>query len=529
MRGSGFSPGLILAALAALAACSPAERLGESNALHRGLGTAPETLDAQKARSVQASDVLRDLGEGLVTHAPDGSLEPGTAERWTVSDDGLAWTFSLRGDARWSNGEPLTADHFVLGLRRLVDPAVAAFYAQSVADLVNAKAIIAGDRAPATLGVEAADERTLVIRLERPVPWLAHLLAHPSTYPAYPTADGVATAAEVSNGAYRLASHDAGALLAIVRNEHYWNDANTAIDTVFHHVLTEELSELNRYRAGELHVTGNVPPEQFDSVRREYGDQLRVAPYLGVYYYGFNLTAPPFAGYPELRQALSMAIDRDVIVERITGRGETAALSFVPPGISNYDPPQLSYAGLTQAERNAIAQRLFRAAGYGPDVPLEIELRYNRSDTQERIAVAVQAMWQEVLGVETRLIGEEFQVLLANIRDRRETQVFRASWIADYNDAASFLGIMQSGHSSNLPGYGNDAYDALLERAAGQADPGRRRLYLEEAERVLLADHALIPLYFYVSKHLVRPEVGGWQDNVLDYHYSRHLSLDRAP
>ena len=293
-------------------------------------------------------------------------------------------------------------------------------------------------------------------------------------------------------------------------------------------MITEETAELNRFRSGELHVTSTVPPENFAAVRETFRDELRIAPYLGIYYYGFNLTRPPFKDQPELRQALSMAIDREVLVEKVTGRGEAPAYSWVPPGTDNYSPPRLSYADITQDERNNIARSLYQQAGYGPDKPLVMELRFNSSATQQRIAVAIQAMWRDILGFEATLIGEEFQVLLANIRDGQTTEMFRGSWIGDYNDATTFLNLLHGDNPANVSGYRSEVFDSLMERAASQTDPGHRRLYLEEAERVLLADHAAMPLYFYVSKHLVRPEVGGWEDNVLDYHYSQHLSLDAS-
>ena len=314
-------------------------------------------------------------------------------------------------------------------------------------------------------------------------------------------------------------------MLALSRNVQYWNDAATAIDEVRHHVLTQGVTELNRYRAGELHITSTVPPDNFAQVREEYGAQLRVAPYLGVYYYGFNLTKPPFKDNPGLREALSMAIDRDVLVEKITGRGEAPAYSWVPPGVANYEPRRLGFADQGQEERNARARRLMAEAGYGPDNPLRIELRYNTSDEHRRIALAVQAMWKEALGVETTLINEEFQVLLANMREAEVTQVFRTSWIGDYNDAHTFLSIVESDNASNMPRYANEEFDAVMDQAARQLNPQWRRVHLEEAERVFLADHAVIPLYFFVSKHLVSPAVRGWGDNVLDYHYSQHLSL----
>jgi oligopeptide transport system substrate-binding protein len=502
--------------------------------LNRGLSTEPESLDPQKSRSVQAADVLRDIGEGLVSYDAAGELVPGTAESWEMSEDGLTYTFRIRPDARWSNGDPVTADDFVYGLRRLVDPATAAFYAAELGNVVNAADIVAGKRSPDELGVVESDDHTLVISLVRPTPYLLSLLTHPSTFPVHSGSirqhgDAFARAGNLlSNGAYVLVDWEPGAVIELHRNEHYWNDAETSIDVVRHHVVTQEMAEFNRYRAGELHITSTVPPDNFQQIRADYSAELRIAPTLGVYYYGFNLTKPPFDDNPELRQALSMAIDREVLVEAITGRGEAPAYSWVPPGINNYDPVQLPYADLSQSERNAIAQSLYRKAGYSRDNPLRFELRYNTSDTQQRIALAVQAMWRKVLGAEATTVNVEFQVLLDQMREREITRVFRSSWFGDYNDANTFLAIMHSDSAANMPGYSNPEYDELMQSAGAQLDLDRRRLYLEEAERVLLADHVVIPLYFYVGKHLVKPEVEGWQDNILNYHYSQHLSLGAA-
>ncbi len=522
---------LLLATSAALAACSGPD-VDAVPTLHRALPAEPESLDPQKARSIQAADVLRDVGEGLVGYTPTGELEPAAAERWIVSEDGREYTFYLREDARWSNGDPVLAEHFAFGLRRLVAPATAAFYATMLADLENAEAIVAGGESPDTLGVEVIDARTLKLRLTRPTPYILSLLTHPSTYPVHPGSvaehgDAFARPGKLlSNGAYILKSWTPGSNIELVRNPAYRADAETTVDAVTYHVIVQPAAELNRYRAGELHVTSTVPPDSFEAVREQFPDELRVAPTLGVYYYGFNLTRPPFADAPSLRQALSMAIDRDLLAEQIIGRGEAPAYSWVPAGTANYSPPVMSFTDLTQPERNAIARRLYAEAGYGPDNPLTVELRYNTSDTNKRVAVAVQSMWRDVLGVKTTLINEEFQVLIANVRAREITQVFRASWLGDYNDAHTFLSVLLSTASANTPGYASEEYDKLMKRAAEQTDLDRRRLFLEEAERVLLADHAVIPLYFYVSKHLVSPAVEGWGDNVLDYHYSRHLSLN---
>jgi oligopeptide transport system substrate-binding protein len=511
---------LLILLLFGVAACCGTDDNGDSaSILNRGLGTEPESLDAHKARSQQAAAVLRDIGEGLVSYTSTGELTSGVAESWDVSDDRLTYTFHLRTNAKWSNGDPVTAEHFVFAVNRLIDPATAAFYAEFLGDVSALKAV---------------DDNTLTITLKRPTPYLLSLLTHPSTFPMHPGSlaehgDSFARPGNLlSNGAYVLTEWVPGSALMLKRNDQYWNEANTAIEAVRYHVQSQEVAELARYRAGELDITSSVPPDSFEQVKKEYGDQLHLAPEQNVYYYGYNLTKQPFKNSPELRQALSMAIDRDLLVEKIMGRGEVAAYSWVPPGVDNYEPTQLSYATLTQEERNKIAQGLYKATGYSEENPLQVELRYNTSDTHRRIALAVQSMWRDVLGVEATLINEEFQVLLANMRDREVTQIFRSSWGGDYNDAHAFLSTLQSENAANLPGYSSEEFDGLLQRASEQVELGTRRLYLEESERVMLADHPVIPLYFYVSEHLVSPRVVGWGDNVLDYHYSQHLSLKAA-
>ena len=523
---------VLVTLLSLLVACGgPVEPPADVNTLQRGLATDPETLDPHKARSTEAADVLRDLGEGLVGFSATGELIAAAAESWDISDDGLVYTFHLRDELRWSNGEPVTAEHFVAGMQRLVNPATAAFYAQMLTGIENAAAIVAGDSPVATLGVEAPDDKTVVLRLAQRTPYLLSLLTHPSAFPVHtPTLEthGESFARPgtfVTNGPYRLDARVPGSLISLRRNEHYWNNAGTAIDAVNYHIVVNNAAELNRYRAGDLHITDTVPADSFSQVREEYGDQLRVAPYLATYYYGFNLAKPPFKDNLPLRQALSMAIDREELTAVVTGRGEQPAYSWVPPGVSNYSPAQVSFVALDKDERERLARVRYKEAGYGEDSPLRVEIRYNTSDLHRKVAVAVQAMWREVLGVEATLINEEFQVLLANMRDAEITQVFRSAWTGDYNDAHTFLSVLQSDSPTNMPRYASEDFDALMARAASQVDPERRRLYLEEAERVMLSDHPLIPLYVFVSKHLVSPAVGGWGDNVLDYHYSQHLSL----
>ena len=515
-----------------LAGCNSDRRGGEfANVLNRSVGPEPESLDVHLALSTQAATVLRDLGEGLTGYSADGELIAAAAERWEISDDGLQYRFWLRPEARWSNGEPVLAEHFVYSFRRLVNPETAAAYAQYLIDIRNADAIIKGGGNVDSLGVAADSDLELTITLARPVPYFLKLLAHSSTYPVFPPAveahgSGFARPGNlVSNGAYKLDDWVMGSVIELRRNEHYWNNANTAIDRVRHFVVPDETAEVNRYRAGELDITETVSAPMFAKLRDERPGELRVAPFLQVYYYGLNLTKPPFKDKPKLRKALSMAIDREVITDTVIGRGEKAAYGWIPPGVNNYQAMTFSYAHQSAADRHATARRLYAESGFSEENPLQVEIRYNTSETHKNIALAVQEMWRDVLGVQTTLINEEFRVLLANMLARENTQVFRSSWSGDYNDAHSFLSIMESDNPSNLPGFRDENYDSLLRRAATQMNPEARRLYLEEAESELLSKHPVIPIYFYVSKHLVSPRVVGWQDNVLDYHYSQHLSL----
>jgi oligopeptide transport system substrate-binding protein len=510
---------------------APATVVVGETVLRRGNGQEPESLDPHKARSVQAADVLRDIGEGLVGYSSSGELIAAAAEKWEISEDGRQYDFWLRPEARWSNGETVTADHFVHSFRRLVDPVTAAFYVQSLVGVENAADIIAGSKPPESLGAEAPEEFHLRLRLTNATPYFLRLLTHPSTFPIHPGSieqhgDAFAKAGNLlSNGAYKLDAWEPGSVIRLSRNENYWNNAGTAIDKVHHYVTPEPQVELNRYRAGELDMTATVPPEAFAAIKEERPDELRLAPYLGVYYYGLNLTREPFKDNPKLRQALSMAIDREDLTEKITRRGEEPAYSWVHPGVDNYDAIRAPYADMSIDERHATARRLYKESGYDDNNPLEVEIRYNTSETHQRIALAIQSMWRQTLGFEATLINEEFQVLLSNMRAKQVTQVFRSAWNGDYNDAHTFLQVFLSGNPSNMTGYSSEKFESLMQRAAEQTDLGRRRLYLEEAERVLLADNPVIPLYFYVSKHLVSPRVRGWGDNVLDYHYSQHLSI----
>jgi oligopeptide transport system substrate-binding protein len=536
---------LALLSLIALAACSrSADTVSGSNAdraniqhapaiLLRGVGPDPDSLDPQRARSAESQTILRDLCEGLTALDKNAGVAPGVASGWTLSPDGKTYTFKLRPTARWSNGDPVVAGDFVAALRRLVDPATASGYAQVIDVVANAGDIVAGKKPPEALGVSAPDDSTVVVVLATPAAYLPQLLSHTSTCPVHrPTlaAHGDSFARPgvmVSNGAFVLKEWVQNSHILAVRNHYYWNDPATRLDAVKFLLIADENAELTRYRAGELHVTAVVPRGQFDWIKANLAAELHISPQLNTYFYGFNLRRAPFKDNPGLRRALSLVIDREKLAQLVLRVGELPAYGWVPPGVNDYTSQSFDYRTAPLSERIAAARRLYAAAGYSSSNPLRFELRYNSAEVHTKLAVAIAAAWKETLGVEARLAGVEFKSLLQDI-DSGDVDVFRSSWVGDYNDAYTYLQYLKSDFGINLPRYKNPDYDLLLARAAGAVDTAKRRELLEEAERLALRDHPLIPIYFYVNKHLVKPQVDGWYDNVMNVVYSKDLGLRPA-
>jgi oligopeptide transport system substrate-binding protein len=313
------------------------------------------------------------------------------------------------------------------------------------------------------------------------------------------------------------------ASLTLERNVYFREKA--PIDRINFLVTEDAASELQRFQAGGLHITETVPPQPLPQLRRRFGAQLRISPYLGSMWLGLNLTKPPLRGRPSLREALSLAIDRDKLTRYITGLGETPAYGVVPPGVADYRPASLPWARATQAQREQLARQRYRAAGYSADKPLQIELRYNTSTPHRRLNLAIASMWRDVLGAQVTLRNEEWKVFVGNRKQRVITQAFRGGWIADVNDARNFLANFETGSVTNWSGLADPAFDALMHDADNAPTPALRAQGLQDAEAHLLAQHAVVPVYFYTSKHLVRPEVLGYQANVLDHHPSRFLRL----
>jgi oligopeptide transport system substrate-binding protein len=507
--------------------------LAETQQLHRGNGEEPQTLDPHRAEGVPAANILRDLFEGLVTTAPDGRLVPGAAGRWDISRDGLTYTFYLRDNGRWSNGEPVTAGDFVASLRRSVYPETAGVHARMLIPIENAAQILAGQMPIERLGVEALNERTVQVRLSDPTPYFLGLLTHSATYPVHSPslaehgAAFVQPGRLVSNGAFRLIDWQPRSSITLERNEFYHSADRVILDRVVYYPIEDENTEFQRFRLGDLHWTDQVPNSQFDWLERNLPEALSVSSWFGTYFFGFNLTREPFRDNLALRQALNLAIDREILTGKVTRFGEIPSFNLVPEGLPDYPPPVPEAAGWTQAEREQAARELYARAGFSESNPLEVELRYNTSENHRRIAVAIAAMWKQVLGVRTRLVNEEFRVFLQNRQLKRRTEVFRGGWIGDYQDAFTFLELFHSRHPRNDSGYDNPRYDRLLTQIANERIPARRRNLMVEAERMLLADQVVLPVYTYVTKRLVQPLLKGWEPNVMDFHPSRQMFFVR--
>jgi oligopeptide transport system substrate-binding protein len=528
---------VLLLSLLALSACTQQDAISPANdastvVFHRGNGGEPATLDPHRNDNDVGANLLRDLYEGLTTDDGLAGVVPGAAESWELSPDGLVYTFTLRDQALWSNGDAVVAEDFVAGFRRTVDPSIGSSSAQLLFPIRNAQAITEGRMPAEALGVKALDTYALEITLAAATPYFLGLLSTSSTYPIHRASLDefgerfTRPGNLVSNGPYRLSEWVVQSHIRLDRNPGYWDTAQVQIDTVYHHATENADAELRRYRAGELDYTYQIPDTQYQWIVDNLPGELRTAPYISVYYFGFDMSEPPFDDV-RLRQALSMAISRNTITEQVLGLGQLPAYSFVPPGVNDYSGYRYPWANLNDAQRVSEARRLYREAGYSVETPLQVRIHYNTDENHRRVALAVASMWKEVLGIDAQPFNEEFRVLLQTRFSPADWEVLRLSWFGDYNDAYSFLEVFLSDSGQNFMGFSSEAYDDLADAAAMETNPDIRSQLMLEAEETMLADYPLIPTYFYVSKHLVKPYVTGFQSNIMNRHHTRHFHIER--
>jgi len=528
MRWGGIAGLVALASVIVAPACS-AEQV-----LRRGNGSEPESLDPAKVESVQASRILNDLFEGLVTLDAADRPVPAAAQSWQVSTDGLIYTFHLRPGLQWSDGSPLTAEDFVYGIRRVVDPASQSSSTFLTFPIKNAEEIATGRlKDPTQLGVEAVDAVTLRFTLVRPTPYWVSAMSHAKFLPVKRSivekfgADFTRPGKLVSNGPFLLQDWTPQSRLVLVKNPRFHDAGAVHLDKIVFQPIESETEEFSRYRAGELDVTYFVPSQQADLIRQNMASELRGEPALTMDYLAFNLRRPPFGNAPDLRRALSMVVDRQALVDKIVRTGAPVAYSVVPAvGLPGYIDQSAEWAWLPMADKIATARRLYADAGYDSGHPLQIELRIMASDNIRKIAAAVAGMWQSALGVKTTIVAEDFPTLLEHRHKKSvDLQVFWYAWAADYPDPTTFLDLFTSSSPENDFGYANPAYDKLVFEAEATADDNRRMGLLQDAEELLVHDNPMIPLYTRAQPYLVKPWVRGYHINPCGLTYDKDVII----
>ncbi|MFM4977401.1 peptide ABC transporter substrate-binding protein [Aeromonas rivipollensis] len=497
----------------------------------RNIGTEPASIDPQMVEESAGSDIVNDLFEGLYTLDGDGKLQAAGALGYELDDTGTIYTFKLRPDAKWSNGEPVTAADYVYGWQRAADPKNASNYAWFIelTGVTNASEVVQGKKSPETLGIKALDDHTLQVTLKAPVPFFLKTLSHYTTFPA-PRAtiekfghEWVKPGNIVSNGAFALKEWTPNERLIAERNPHYWDNEHTVLNKVIYLEIVSDTAAYNRYRASELHYT-TYPLEQYQQIKRQSPDDLVSAPMLATYYYVFNTQRKPFDDV-RVRKALSLAIDRDTITEKILGQGQLSAFSLTPPSVDGFELKPPASELMSKEARITQAKALLAEAGYGPQNPLDVDILYNTNEGHKKIALAISSMWKHNLGVKAELNNMEWKTMVSALNEG-DFGVSRYSWNGDYNDASTFLDIMTSSSSANSGKWFNKAYDALLAKAHDAKDPAERNRLYQQAEALIDEEAPIAPVYFYVKSRLLKPFVKGYPyHNPQDLVYAKDLYL----
>lgn len=526
--------GLMAASVLGVAACGGGGDSGEGGTvireLHRGNSAEPLSLDPHKASGTWENNIIGDMFLGLFTESAAGEPVPGVVESYTVSDDGMVWTFTLR-QLNWSDGTPLTANDFVFALRRLLDPETVAQYASLQYAIKNAEAINKGDLPPEELGARAIDDYTLELTLEAPAPFLPGLLTH---YTAFPVPAHVVREVGsrwiqpqhiVTNGAYKLAEWRTNDFVKLVKNEDFYDAENVCFDEVFFYPTNDLNTGARLVISGELDLNTDFPGNKIDFYKEQLGEGVRVFPFLSTTYLSFNVTEPPFDDV-RVRQALAMSLDTDFITREVLGAGQVPAKSLTPPGIANYtaEKPRTPWFDQPLEERKARARQLLEEAGYGPDSPLRFEYAHRNTGDNPRVAPVIQSDWQSIADwVDVQLAGIETQIHYDNLR-AKNFAVADAGWVADYNDPSNFLYLLETRSGPmNYPGWSNETYDQLVIEASQTLDMEARAQIMYKAETLMLEEVPVAPMWYMVSKNLVNNDITGWVDNAVDIHRTRYL------
>lgn len=513
-------PALLLAACLAAAV--------DAATFRRGSAAEPNTLDPHLATGNTAGVIITDITLGLTALDRRGKVAPGAAESWTISADQLTYTFRLRPNLKWSDGSPLTSEDFLWSARRLVTPATASRFVSFVYPVKNARAIVRGKLPPTELGIAAPDLRTVVYTLEYPAPYFLENLSAGVAAPVPRRQieqfgrQWTKPGQMLSNGAYRLVEVVPQSYVAVEKNPHFFDAANVQVERVEYHPTQNLETSLRRYRAGELDLILNFPSNELARLKREVPKELRITPALATVYLAMNLTKPPFND-ARVRRALSLALDREGLVDKFLGEGYRPAWTLVPHSISGYRPPVSPDRRRPAAERLAEARKLLQAAGYGPSKPLQFQLSYESLEDNRRQVVAMAAMWKAI-GVEAKPLATDLNGLNRDVRTGR-FEMLRYNWWAPNDDPYSFLGLVETGNSGNNVNYSNPDYDQALATANATLDNARRLQLLSAAEAMLLPEEPVIPLFYWGRRLLLKPYVQGFEDSPRGVNPSRYVSI----
>lgn len=524
---------LFLAAVLAVmvSACSkPAENHGM--VLNRGNGGEPISLDPQHIQGTWESNIIKDLLVGLTTEDAQGHPSPGAAESWDVSTDGKTWTFHMR-DHMWSDGVPVTAHDFVYAWRRLQDPKTAAYYAYNMWIVKNAQAIAAGKMQTSSLGVNAPDDKTLIVQLEHPAPYFPELLMHQTAFPVPEhTVEKLGDAWArngnyVSNGPYMLKDWLPNDHVTLVKNPKFYDAAHVRIDRVNYIPSVDTQAGLKRIRSGELDTQNPIPAMEIRWMRKNIPDALHLTPYLGINYVLMNMRRAPFKDV-RVRHAINLAYNREHVAGKLMNLGEPPAYSMLPPGVANFPGGvELDFKITPYDQRVVEAQALMRAAGYGPTRHLHASYNTSTDPDSKRVAAAVQDMMRAIY-IDLEIVPSDVQIHFQTLRNHN-FDIAAAAWIADFNDATNFLDLLRSDSGNNYGGYKNPAYDALLNKAQQEPDGQKRGELLAQAERMALADYAWVPVLYRVTRDIVQPYVKGWVATPSNFHPTRYLWIEGRP
>lgn len=518
----------------AIAANPPAgAQLAEQQQIVRHIKDEPASLDPLKAVGLPEIQVIRDLFEGLTNQDAQGKIVPGVAQSWSSSDN-KTWVFTLRNNARWSNGDPVTAQDFVYSWQRLVDPKNSSAFAwfAGLSGIQNAAAITKGKMTPDKLGVVAQSKNQLKVTLDRPVPWFPALVANVALFPvpqkiiAQQGDSWTSPGKLVGNGAYQLSERVVNEKIVLTRNPHYWDDAHSVLTKVTFVPINEESSATKRYRSNDIDITESFPKNMYALLKKTLPGEVYTPDQLGTYYYAFNTQKGPTADV-RVRKALSWSIDRKVIAEKVLGTGEKPAWHFTPDVTAGFKPLPTFMQQHDQNSLNAQAKSLLAAAGYGPGKPLKLKLLYNTSESHQKIAIAVASMWKKNLGVDVTLENQEWKTYIDS-RNSGNFDVIRASWVGDYNEPSTFLNLLTSGNSSNIARFNNADYDAVIAKASRETSDQVRNSDYNRAEQILAEQAPIAPIYQYTNGRLIKPWVKGYPiTNPEDVAYSRELWIEK--